>query len=95
MRTIAAVVTILFAACGSDEEPPSCQQGVGAYYDAGCWFEDIDGNRFAENEVVSFCREILVYPECKRDLDRWLLCLESVDPDTCDCSVEQEALIGC
>jgi hypothetical protein len=96
MRTPTLLVALFLTGCSSDPEVPSCQAGVTAYYDAGCVYQDLStGDTIPAADVIDLCRDTLSVDSCSGELDTWLLCLDSVDPDTCDCNSELEDLISC
>lgn len=96
------IVAMVMPACGG-EEPPTCQQAVGHFYAAGCYFYDLQTNQpFSEGAIVSNCREALATapPQCEDELADFRFCLAGVPSPVesnsdCDCSAEQEALLTC
>jgi hypothetical protein len=102
MGKFLSVVTLLVA-CGGDDPPPSCQQAMTHYYDAGCLFYDLQtGQPIPVNERISFCHQVKAAApmSCEDDVADWLFCLEGVPSPAssnadCDCTQEQDALLTC
>jgi hypothetical protein len=95
---LAATVALSVLSCGGGEdEPPTCQRAMTAFYDDGCqFFEAETGTPIPLGEMISACLDVRAEApaQCQDDLDGLLFCLES-GPSDCDCSVEQEQLLTC
>jgi hypothetical protein len=103
MRKMAAlVVAIGLGGCGGGDEPPSCQQAVTHFYEAGCMLVDANGTPFTALEVIENCKGLLgaAPDQCLDDLDNLRSCFGSVKSPAmtnadCDCSAEQDAILTC
>jgi len=93
------------AACASDPTPPSCQQAIGNFYGAGCFYYDTSSGSavaITETDMLNRCTNAAsaVPSNCLADFNAWLECNNGVKPpannQTCgSCSTEYMALIEC
>lgn len=88
------------AACG--EDPPSCQNAVTNFYDAGCMFSDANGNPTPLSQANAACQEAnaSVTDSCRGEFEDWLFCLDDIRAPVSDvicrsCSEEFDALVAC
>lgn len=96
---------VLFVLLGQDacSEPPSCQQAVTHYYDAGCVLVNLQtGQPYPAAEVITNCKNLLAIApdQCIDDLENLRSCWGSVKTPArtnadCDCSAEQDAILTC
>lgn len=97
-----ALVVSLVAGCAEDP-PPSCQQAIGHYYQAGCSYYDLNsGAPIAAATMIANCQGAAAEApaQCQDELDEWLVCNNEV-PDhsttnaQCDCSQALMSLLAC
>jgi hypothetical protein len=87
----------LFAFVGCSD-PPSCQQALTHYYDAGCSYRNLQtGDRISPSEMIALCQGIAANASeaCEDRLDDWLVCNNEATANSCDCSTSQMALLTC
>lgn len=96
-----AVIAATLLGCAGD--PPSCQQAVTHYYDAGCNLVNLQtGVAYSVAEVIANCKDLrAAAPDsCIDDMDNLQTCFGSVPSPArtnadCDCSAEQDAILTC
>jgi len=102
LKTWVAMVASCLVGCF--EEPPSCQQAVTHYYDAGCKLVDLStGVDIPSSTVLSECKALLATAPnstCESALEDLRSCWGGVTSPAhnnadCDCSPEQDALLTC
>lgn len=106
------IFAIAIMACGTEAKPaPSCQQAMGHFYGAHCFYFDATKNpppKFTLADMVLLCQNLTIQApaSCQDEIDSWLTCnaavidgpiggMDGLGDPRCDCSQTQMALLRC
>lgn len=104
MTKLCAFLFVALASCGTDAPPPSCQEALTHYYNAGCHYIDLSTSMpIPLNTEIGNCFTAVSSGAPQRCLDKlndWLVCNDEVmGPVTgdaaCDCSQSLMAAVSC